>query len=126
MRRNYRDGHGYRSFHLYAQFLAVVVGREKAVNLGGGRHFVLFFYQTEPLEFGLDAVFDAGPAVVLNMNVVGRDESSGAVIDDSSNAGEDGAIGHALVADGEHHGAIGGKMALIGRLHDVLLHATEA
>ena len=103
-----------------------MVRRQQTVDLGVGCHLVLLFHQAEPLKFRLDAIFDAVPAVVLDVDATGRDELSCAVVDDGADAGKDGAIGCALVVNDENHGSVGGKMALIGCFYDVLLQATEA
>jgi len=59
---------------LHAEFLVVVVGRHQAVNLGRGRHVIFFVQDAAPVELGQDAVVHATPAVVLDVEIVGRNE----------------------------------------------------
>jgi len=119
-----RQGNGRLNFH--AEFLGIVVGSEQAVDLRGRRHIVFFFYDAAPVELGLDAVVDTTPTVVLDVEIVGGDELPGAGAEDRADGGYDGAFGLALVPEGENHGALGGKMTLIKRADDMLLHAEEA
>src|SRR5713226_8094663 len=74
LRRQHGDDHGHRALDSYADRPAIVVGYEAAINLQEGSYLVLFLELENPLKLRLDAVFHADPAVILDMNVVGRNE----------------------------------------------------
>ncbi len=63
---------------------------------------------------------------VLDVEIVGRNELPRSGSEDGANGGEDGLLGPALIAEGDDHRPIGGKMALVNRAGDMLLHAEEA
>ena len=60
------------------------------------------------------------------MEIVGRNELLRSGSEDGANGGEDGLLGPALIAEGDDHRPIGGKMALVNRAGDMFLHAEEA
>jgi hypothetical protein len=74
-------------------------------------------------------VIDAGPGVVLNVDVVGGSELPGAasaVRDDGADAGENCTIRSALIPDSKDHGAVCREMTFVGRGYDVLLDAAKS
>ena len=111
-----RDGR----FDLQAEFLSVVVWSHEAVDLGYGRDLIFFVEDAAPLELGLKA------PVVLDVEIVGRNELPRSRPEDGANGREDGLLGPALIAEGDDHPPFGGKMTLVNRAGDVLLHAEEA
>jgi hypothetical protein len=111
-----RDGR----LDLHAEFLAVVVGSHQAVDLGDRRDLVFFVEDAAPVELGLKAI------VVLDVEIVGGNELPGSGSEDGANRGEGGPLRPALIAEGDDHRAFGGKMTLVNRAGDMLLHAEEA
>jgi len=73
-----------------------------------------------PVELRLKAT------VVLDVEIVGGKELPRSGSEDGANGGEDGLLGPALIAEGDDHGPFGGKMTLVNRAGDMLLHAEEA
>jgi len=63
--------------------------------------------------------------VVLDVEIVGGHEWPRAGSEDGANGGEGGLFGPALIAEGDDHRALGGKMTLVNRAGDMLLHAKE-
>src|SRR6266403_2513245 len=115
-RNRQRDGR----LDLHAEFLAVVVRSHQAVDLGCRRDLVFFVEDAAPVELRLKAT------VVLDVEIVGGKELPRSRSEDGANGGEDGLLGPALIAESDDHGPIGGKMTLINRDGDMLLHAEEA
>src|SRR5579864_8048097 len=111
-----RDGR----LDLHAEFLAVVVWSHQAVDLGCRRYQVFFVEDAAPVELGLK------DAVILDVEIVGGHELARAWSEDGTNGGDDGLLGPALVAEGNDHGAFGGKMTLVNRAGDMFLHAQDA
>ena len=70
LRRQHRNDHRHGRLDFYADLVAVVIGRESAINFQERSELVLFFHLAKPLKLGLDAVFHAVPAEVLDVNVV--------------------------------------------------------
>jgi hypothetical protein len=120
MRWQQSDRQGDGRLDLYAEFLAVVVRSHQTVDLGCRRDLVFFVEDAAPVELGLKAI------VVLDVEIVGGKELAGSRSEDGANRGEDGLLGPALIAEGDDHGPIGGKMTLVNRAGDMLLHAEEA
>ena len=110
-----RDGR----LDLHAEFLAVVVWSHEAVDFGYRRDLIFFVEDAAPVELRLNAI------VVLNVEIVGGDELPRSRSEDGANRGDGGPLGPALIAEGDDHGAIGGKMTLVNRAGDMLLHAEE-
>jgi hypothetical protein len=104
---------------LYAEFLAVVVWSHQTVDLGHRRDLVFFVEDAAPVELGLNAI------VVLDVKIVGGNELPRSGSEDDANGAKDGLLGPALIAEGDDHRSIGGKMTLINRAGDTLLHAEE-
>jgi len=111
-----RDGR----LDLHAEFLAVVVGSHQAVDLGCQRDLIFFVEDAAPVELRLNAI------VVLDVKIVGGKELPRSGSEDDANRGDDGLLGSALIAEGDDHGAIGGKMTFVNRAGDMLLHAEKA
>jgi hypothetical protein len=111
-----RDGR----LDLQAEFLAVVVWSHQAVDLGYRRDLVFFVENAAPVELRLKAI------VVLDVEIVGGNELPRSGSEDGANRGDDGLLGPALIAEGDNHGPFGGKMTLVNRAGDMLLHAEEA
>jgi hypothetical protein len=111
-----RDGR----LDLHAEFLAVVVWSHQTVDLGCRRDRVFFVEDAAPVELRLKAI------VVLDVEIVGGKELPRSGSEDGADGGEDGLLGSALIAEGDDHGPIGGKMTLVNRAGDVLLHAEQA
>jgi len=120
MRWQQSDRQRDRRLDLHAEFLAVVVGSHQAVDLGCRRDLVFFVEDALPAELRLKGI------VVLDMKSVGRNELPRSGSEDGANGADDGPLGPALIAEGDDHGALGGKMTLINRAGDMLLHAEEA
>ena len=110
-----RDGR----LDLHAEFLAVVVWSHQAVDLGCRRDLVFFVEDAAPVELRLNAI------EVLDVEIVGRNELPHSGSEDGADGGDDGPLGPALIAEGDDHRAFGGKMALVDRAGDMLLHAEE-
>ena len=110
-----RDGR----FDLQAEFLSVVVWSHETVDLGHRRDLVFFVEDAAPVELRLKAM------VVLDVEIVWRNELSHSRSEDGTNGGEDGLLGPALIAEGDDHPPFGGKMTLVNRAGDMLLHAEE-
>jgi hypothetical protein len=106
--------------NLHAEFLAVVVWSHQAVHLGDSRYLVFFVEDAPPMELRLNAI------VVLDVEIVGRNELLYSGSENGADSAEDGLLGPALVAEGNDHRAFGRKMALVNRAGDVLLHTEEA
>src|SRR5580700_12324863 len=100
-----RDGR----LDLHAEFLAVVVWSHQTVDLGYRRDLVFFVENAAPVELRLNAI------VVLDVEIVRGNELPRSGSEDSANRGEDGLLGLALIAEGDDHGAFGGKMTLVNR-----------
>src|SRR6266404_1978655 len=111
-----RDGR----LDLHAEFLAVVVRSHQTVDLGCRRDLVFFVEDAAPVELRLNAT------VVLDVKIGGGKELPRSRSEDGANGCEDGLLGPALIAEGDDHGPLGGKMTLINRAGDMLLHAEEA
>src|SRR5579864_4478815 len=111
-----RDGR----LDLHAEFLAVVVWSHQTVDLGDRRDRIFFVEDAAPVELRLNAI------VVLDVEVVGGNELPRTGSEDGADGGEGGLLGPALIAEGDDHRAFGGKMALVNRAGDMLLHAEEA
>src|SRR5216684_3186735 len=111
-----RDGR----LDLHAEFLAVVVWRHQTVDLGCRRDLVFFVENAAPVELRLKAT------VVLDVKIVGGKELPRSRSEDGANGGEDGLLGPALIAESDDHGPFRGKMTLVNRAGDMLLHAEEA
>src|SRR5580692_9848824 len=120
MRWQQGDRQGDGRLDLHAEFLAVVVWSHQTVDLGYRRDLVFFVEDAAPVELRLKAV------VVLDVEIVGGDELPRSGSEDGANRGEGGLLGPAFVAEGDDHGAFGGKMTLVNRAGDMLLHAEEA
>ena len=120
MRWKESDRQGNRRLDLHAEFLAVVVGSHQTVDLGYGRYLVFFVEDAAPVELGLK------DAVILDVEIVGGHELARAGSEDGADGGDDGLLGPALIAEGDDHGAFGGKMTLVNRAGDVFHHAEEA
>src|SRR5579859_5837012 len=120
MRGEQGDGQGNGRLDVDAEFLAVVVGSHQTVDLGRRRDLVFFVQDAAPMELRLKAT------VVLDVEIVGVDELPRARSEDGADGGDDGLLGPALIAEGDDHGAIGGKMTFVNRAGDVLPHADEA
>lgn len=126
VRREQRDRQRNGRLDLHAEFLAIVVGRHQAVDLGRRRHCVFFVQNATPVEFGQDAIVHTTPTVVLNVEIVGRNELADTGSEDRTDGRDDWLLGPALVAEGDDHGPLGRKMALVNCAGDMLLHAQEA
>src|SRR6202521_1371750 len=100
-----RDGR----LDLQAEFLAIVVWSHQTVDLGCRRYLVFFVEYTAPVELRLNAI------VVLDVEIVGRNELPRSGSENGANGGEDGLFGPALIAESDDHRPIGGKMTLINR-----------
>ena len=111
-----RDGR----LDLHAEFLAVVVWSHQTVDLGYRRDVVFFVEDAAPVELRLN------DTEVLDVEIVGGHELPRSGSEDDANGGEGGPLGPALIAEGDDHGPIGGKMTLVNRVGDMLLHAEEA
>src|SRR3984893_15452813 len=111
-----RDGR----LDLHAEFLAVVVWSHEAVDFGCRRDLVFFVEDAAPVELRLKAT------VVMDVEIVGGKELPRSRSEDGANGAEDGPLGPALIAEGDDHGPFGGKMTLVNRAGDMLLHAEEA
>jgi len=111
-----RDGR----LDLHAEFLSVVVWSHQTVDLGCRRDLIFFVEDAAPVELRLKAT------VVLDVEIVGGKELPRSRPEDGANGGEDGLLGPALIAESDDHGPFGGKMTLVNRAGDMLLHAEEA
>src|ERR1700722_13915139 len=111
-----RDGR----LDLHAEFLAIVVRSHQTVDLGYRRDVVFFVEDAAPVELRLKAL------VVLDVEIVGGKELPRSGSEDGTNGSDDGLFGPALIAEGDDHGPIGGKMTLVNRAGDMLPHAEEA
>src|SRR5580692_956913 len=120
MRWQQRDRQGDGRFDLHAEFLAVVVWSHQTVDLGYRRDLVFFVEDALPMKLRLKAI------VVLDVEIVGAPELPRSRSKDGANGREDGLLGLALIAEGDDHGAFGGKMTLVNRAGDMLHHAEEA
>src|SRR6266851_1816750 len=120
MRWQQSDRQGDGRLDLYAEFLAVVVRSHQTVDLGRRRDLVFFVEDAAPVELRLN------DTEVLDVKIVGGKELPRSGSEDCADGGEDGPLGPALIAEGDDHGAIGGKMTLVNRTGDMLLHAEEA
>src|SRR5580704_17786491 len=120
MRREQSDRQGDRRLDMHAELLAVMVGSHQTVDLGRRRYLVFFVQDAVPVELRLKAT------VILDVEIVGGDELPRARSEDGADGGDDGLLGPALIAEGNDDGAFGGKMTLVNRAGDVLLHAEEA
>ena len=120
MRWQQSDRQGDGRLDLHTEFLAVVIWSHQAVDLGYRRDLVFFVEDAAPVELRLKAI------VVLDVEIVGGNELPGSGSEDSANRGEGGLLGPALIAEGDDHRAFGGKMTLVNRAGDMLLHAEEA
>ena len=125
MRGQQRNGQRNRGLDLYAEFLAIVVGRHQAVDLGRRGHLVFFVQDAAPVELGQDAIVHTIPCVVLDVEVVGRHELPRAGPENHADGRDDRLFRFALVAEGDDHRALRGQMALIDRIGDMLLHAEK-
>src|SRR6202047_3062390 len=101
----------------HAEFLAVVVRSHQTVDLGCRRDLVFFVENAAPVELRLKET------VVLDVEIVGGKELPRSGSKDDANGGQDGLLGPALIAEGDDHRPIGGKMTLVNRAGDMLLHA---
>src|ERR1700756_5474320 len=106
-----------RRLDLHAEFLAIVVWSHQAVDLGRRRDLVFFVEDAPPVELRLNAI------VVLDVEIVGRNELSRSRSEDGANGADDGLLGPALIAESDDHRTFGGKMTLVNRAGDMLLHA---
>jgi len=120
MRGQQSDRQGDGRLDLQAELLAVVVGSHQTIDLGHGRDLVFFVEDAAPAELRLKVI------VVLDVEIVGRHELPRSRSEDGANGREDGLLGPALIAEGDDHRAFGGKMTLVNRAGDMLLHAEEA
>src|SRR4029077_4374294 len=111
-----RDGR----LDLHAEFLAVMVWSHEAVDFGCRCDLIFFVEDAAPVELRLKAT------VVLDVEIVGGKELPRSRSEDGANGGEDGLFGPALIAESDDHGPFGGKMTLVNRAGDMLLHAEEA
>ena len=111
-----RDGR----FDLQAEFLSIVVWSHQTVDLGYRRDLVFFVEDAAPLEFRLKV------KVVLDVEIVGGHELSHFRSEDGANGRENEPLGAAFIAEGDDHPPFGGKMTLVNRAGDMLLHAEEA
>src|SRR5438270_463475 len=107
-----RDGR----LDLHAEFLAVVVRSHQTVDLGCRGDLVFFVEDATPVELWLN------DTEVLDVKIVGGKELPRSGSEDDANAGEDGSLGPALIAEGDDHGPIGGKMTLVNRAGDMRHH----
>src|SRR6202140_3628098 len=120
MRWQQSDRQGDGRLDLHAEFLAVVVWSHQTVDLGYRRDLVFFVEDAAPVELRLKAI------VVLDVEIVGGKKLPRSRSEDGANGGDDGPLGPALIAEGDNHGPIGGKMTFVNRAGDMLLHAEEA
>ena len=125
MRRQKRDRQRNGRLDLHAEFLGVVVGRHQAVNLGRWRHVIFFVEDATPVELGQDAVVHTIPAVVLDVEIVRRNELLRGGSEDHADGRDHRLLRPALVVEGDDHGPLGRQMALVSRAGDMLLHAKE-
>src|SRR5712671_1251440 len=115
-RNRQRDGR----LDLHAEFLAVVVRSHQTVDLGCRRDLIFFVEDAAPVKLRLNRT------EVLDVKIVGGKELPRSRSEDGANGCEDGLLGPALIAEGDDHGPIGGKMTLVNRAADMLHHAEEA
>src|SRR3984957_20815582 len=120
MRRQQRDRQRDGRLDLQAEFLVVVVWSHQTVDLGYRRDLIFFVEDAAPAELRLNAI------VVLDVESVGGNELPRSRSEDGANGADDWPLGPALIAEGDDHGPIGGKMTLVNRAGDMLLHAEEA
>src|SRR6202140_4746396 len=120
MRWQQRDRQRDGRLDLHAEFLAVVVWSHETVDLGCRRYLVFFVEDSAPVELRLKA------PVVLDVEIVGGKELPRSRSEDDANGAEDGLLGPAFIAEDDNHGPFGGKMTLVNRAGDMLLHAEEA
>jgi len=120
MRRQQSDRQRDGRLDLHAEFLAVVVWSHEAVDFGRRCDLIFFVEDAAPVELRLKAT------VVLDVEIVGGKELPRSRSEDGANGGEDGLLGPALIAESDDHGPFGGKMTLVNRAGDMLLHAEEA
>src|ERR1700686_605123 len=105
---------------LQGEFLGVVVLSHQTVDLGCRRDLVFFVEDAAPVKLRLKA------PVVLDVELVRGKKLPCSGSEDDANSGDDGLLGPALIVEGEDHGPFGGKMTLVNRAGDMLLHAEEA
>ncbi len=77
------------------------------------------------MELGQNAVVHATPAVVLDVEIVRRNELTDSWSEDRADDSDNRLLGSSLVAEGDDHGPLGRQMALIDSAGDVLLGAEE-
>ena len=116
--QSYRKGDG--RLDLQAEFLAIVVWSHQTVDLGDRCDLIFFVEDAAPVELRLNAI------VVLDVEVVGRNELPHSGSKDGANGREDRPLGVALIAEGDDHRAFGGEMTLVNHAGDMLLRAEEA
>ena len=103
-----------------------MIGRHEAVDLGRRRHVIFLIQDAAPVEFGQDAIVHTAPAVVLDVEVVGRNELLRGGSEDCADRRDNRLLRPALVAEGKDHEPLGRQMTLVDRVGDMLLHAEEA
>src|SRR5437016_11806119 len=76
LRWQHGHNHRHRRLDFDADSLAIMVRLEAAIYLQEGRQLVLFFYLVHPPKLWLDAVLDAIPVVVVDVQVIGSLETA--------------------------------------------------
>ena len=102
-----------------------MVGGHQAIDFGRLRDVIFFVHDSPPAELGQDAIVHAIPPVVLDVQVVGRNELADARTEDDPDGRDDGFLGLALIAERDDHRALGRQMTFVNRADDVFLDADE-
>ena len=126
LRWQHGHNHRHRRLDFDADSLAIMVRLEAAIYLQEGRQLVFFFYLVHPPKLWLDAVLDAIPVVVVDVQVIGSLETArrrALGCKDSRDAYADGALGFVVrVQDGAEAGKhrLVGAIALVANNHNQL------
>src|SRR5260370_15440793 len=72
--RHYRYQHGHGRLNLDADLLAIAIRSVATIHLQERSQFVLLLGLLDPPKFRREAIGDAGPAEILDVQIVGRHE----------------------------------------------------
>src|SRR2546429_7108200 len=127
LRWQHGHNHRHRRLDFDADSLAIMVRLEAAIYLQEGRQLVFFFYLVHPPKLWLDAVLDAIPVVVVDVQVIGSLETArrrALGCKDSRDAYADGALGFVVrVQDGAEAGKQDRKSTRLNSSHGYISYA---